>query len=337
LRPFHPILANSHFLTLAGNFWRRRLDTERFPVESKLYQTEPDVQVLVQSQRPEGEVLGEIVLTHGLEGSGESGYMRSLSQAGLEAGFAMHRFHMRTCGGTAHLCPTLYHAGLTSDLLAVLKQFEQQGRTPVYLAGFSLGGNVALKLAGELGESAGSLIAATCAASTPIDLAASVRRMGQIDNRIYERRFLRRMCERLISTGRYTQADFRGIRSLFEIDDKITAPSFGFQGAEHYYATQSSNQFLERIRVPTLVVQAKDDTFIPFDIFRHPAFESNPHLTLVTPETGGHLGFISRKRPRFWLDGEILGWIQRQVKSQKSKGKSQKCFGSNDLRVPGAL
>jgi len=84
-------------------------------------------------------------------------------------------------------------------------------------------------------------------------------------------------------------------------------------------------------------VQAKDDTFSPFDIFRHPAFESNPHLTLVTPETGGHLGFISRKRPRFWLDGEILGWIQRQVKSQKSKGKSQKCFGSNDLRVPGAL
>ncbi len=82
-----------------------------------------------------------IVLAHGLEGSGESGYMRSLAQAGLEAGFAISRFHMRTCGGTAHLCPTLYHAGLTSDLLAVPQQFEQQGRTPVYLAGFSLGGN----------------------------------------------------------------------------------------------------------------------------------------------------------------------------------------------------
>ncbi len=312
MRPFRPILPNHHLLTIAGNFWPRRLDIERYPVESKLYRTEPGVQVLVQSQRPQGEALGEIILTHGLEGSGESGYMRSLSQAGLEAGFAMHRFHMRTCGGTAHLCPTLYHAGLTSDLLAVVRQFEQQGRTPVYLAGFSLGGNVTLKLAGELGESAGSLIAGICATSTPIDLAACVKRMGRIDNRYYERRFLRRMCERLISTGRYTQADLRGMRSLFVIDDKITAPSFGFHGAEHYYATQSSNQFLDRILVPTLLIQAQDDTFVPFDIFRHPAFESNPHLTLVTPKTGGHLGFIARDKPRFWVDGAILGWIQLQ-------------------------
>jgi predicted alpha/beta-fold hydrolase len=310
LRPFRPIVANNHVLTIAGNFWPRRLDTERYPVEAKLYRTEPGVQVLVQSQRPHGEALGEIILTHGLEGSGESGYMRSLSQAGLEAGFAMHRFHMRTCGGTAHLCPTLYHAGLTSDHLAVLRQFEQQGRTPVYLAGFSLGGNVTLKLTGELGESARSLIAGVCALSTPIDLAACVKRMGRIDNRYYEQRFLRRMRERLISTGRYTQADLRGLRSLFAIDDKVTAPSFGFQGAEHYYATQSSNQFLEHIRVPTLVIQAQDDTFVPFEIFRHPAFESNPHLTLVTPKTGGHLGFISREKPRFWVDEAILGWIR---------------------------
>ena len=86
MRPFRPILANHHFLTIAGNFWTRRLDTERYPVETKLYQTEPGVQVLVQSQRPEGEARGEIILAHGLEGSGESGYMRSLSQAGLEAG-----------------------------------------------------------------------------------------------------------------------------------------------------------------------------------------------------------------------------------------------------------
>ena len=122
------------------------------------------------------------------------------------------------------------------------------------------------------------------------------------------------MCERLISTGRYTQADLRGMRSLFEIDDKITAPSFGFRGAEHYYATQSANQFLDRIRIPTLVVQAQDDTFIPFEIFRHPAFETNPNLKLLTPKNGGHLGFISRHKPRFWLDGEILEWIQMQTR-----------------------
>jgi predicted alpha/beta-fold hydrolase len=320
LRPFRPIVANNHILTTIGNFWPRRLDVERYPVESKLYQTEPGVQVLVQEQRPTGPLRGEIVLAHGLEGSGESGYMRSLAQAGLEARFAISRFHMRTCGGTAHLCPTLYHAGLTSDLLSVLRQFEQQGRTPVYLAGFSLGGNVALKLTGELGDSAGRLIAATCAVSTPIDLAACARRLGRIDNRLYERRFLRRMCERLIATGRYSKADFQGIRSIFQIDDKITAPSFGFHGAEHYYATQSANQFLERIRIPTLVVQAQDDTFIPFEIFRHPAFETNPHLKLLTPKNGGHLGFISRHKPRFWLDGEILEWIQGHKPLPDSRG-----------------
>jgi predicted alpha/beta-fold hydrolase len=311
LEPFRPILPNHHFLTIAGNFWPRQLDTTRFPVESKLYRTEADVQVLVQSQRPAGQPRGEIVLTHGLEGSGESGYMRSLSQAALEAGFAVHRFHMRTCGGTAHLCPTLYHAGLTSDLLSVLRQLDQQGRTPVHLAGFSLGGNVALKLTGELGAAAGGLIAATCAISTPIDLAACARRLGRIDNRVYERRFVRRMCARLISTGRYTAADFRDLRSIYAIDDKITAPSFGFRDAEHYYATQSSNQFLDRIRVPTLIVQAQDDTFIPFEIYRLPVFETNPHLTLLAPERGGHLGFISRGKPRFWLDGVILDWVAR--------------------------
>jgi hypothetical protein len=328
LRPFRPIVANNHVLTTIGNFWPRRLDLERFPVEAKLYSTEPDVQVLVQEQRPAVPPLGEIVLAHGLEGSGESGYMRSLAQAGLEAGFAVNRFHMRTCGGTAHLCPTLYHAGLTSDLLSVLKQFEQQGRTPVYLAGFSLGGNVTLKLTGELGDNAARLIAGACAVSTPIDLFACAKRLGRIDNRLYERRFLRRMCERLIATGRYTKADFRGIRSIFQIDDKITAPSFGFRGAEHYYATQSANQFLDRIRVPTLVIQALDDTFIPFEIFRHPAFESNSNLELRTPSHGGHLGFISRRKPRFWLDGEILDWVQIQMVGRTPRSAADPLVGS---------
>jgi predicted alpha/beta-fold hydrolase len=232
---------------------------------------------------------------------------------------------MRTCGGTAHLCPTLYHAGLTSDLLALLELFQSEGRAPAYLVGFSLGGNVALKLAGELGESAGRLIAGVCAVSTPIDLAACARRLGQLENRIYERRFLRRMCDRLIATGRYTDADFRGIRSIFDIDDKITAPSFGFHGAEHYYATQSANQFLERIRAPTLIVQAQDDTFIPFEIFRGPVFESNPCITLLAPLQGGHLGFISRDKPRFWLDETIIEWIQAQDSANRQAGDRRLC------------
>src|SRR5205823_5426478 len=137
----------------------------------------------------EGPPAGEIVMVHGLEGSGATGYMRSLSAAALRAGFAAHRFHMRTCGGTERHCATLYHAGLTADLLAVLRQFRQAGRAAAFLVGFSLGGNVVLKLAGELGDAARPLIRGVCAVSTPLDLAACARRIAEPDNRLYQARF----------------------------------------------------------------------------------------------------------------------------------------------------
>jgi hypothetical protein len=309
LRPFDPLLRNPHWQTIAGHYWPRPFDAVRYPVERRLYRTEPEVQVLVEIQRPQGAARGELVMVHGLEGSGEAGYMRSLSHAGLAAGFGVHRFHMRTCGGTEHLCPTLYHSGLTSDLLAVLREMQREGRAPVWLVGFSLGGNVVLKLAGELGHDAQPLISGVCAASVPIDLAACARRIGRRDNRVYEQRFLRRMRARLCATGRYRQADFAGVRSIFEMDDRITAPSFGFRGARHYYSTQSSNQFLESVRVPTLIVQAKDDTFIPFEVFDHAALRENPWVRLLTTEYGGHLGFIARQRPRLWLDGTVIEWV----------------------------
>ena len=127
-RPFKPLFPEPHFQTIAGHFWRRKLDTERWPVDSRLIETEPGVQVLVESQTPGVAPRGGIVMVHGLEGSGAAGYMRSLSQTALERGFAAHRFHMRTCGGTEHLCQTLYHAGLTSDLLAALRTFQAERR-----------------------------------------------------------------------------------------------------------------------------------------------------------------------------------------------------------------
>ena len=116
MRPFEPLFRNPHILTILGNFWPRDYDEASYPVESRLVRTEDNTHVLVQTQRPLGEAAGEVVLAHGLEGSGDAGYIRSMARAALEAGFVAHRFHMRTCGGTAHLCKTLYHGGLTSDL-----------------------------------------------------------------------------------------------------------------------------------------------------------------------------------------------------------------------------
>ena len=308
--PFRPLFRSPHLQTIAAHFWQRPDAAREFPIERRLCRTEADTQVLVCSQRPLGVVRGELFMVHGLEGSGQAGYIRSLSTAALRAGFAAHRFHMRTCGGTEHLCNTLYHAGLTSDLISVLREFRSQGHAPAILAGFSLGGNVVLKLAGELGEAAKDLIRGVCSVSAPLDLAACARRIAQPDNRLYEARFVRAMRQRLCATGRYQPHQFDGLRTVLELDDRFTAPSFGFGNAENYYRTQSAIGYLGGLRVPTLMIQAKDDTFVPFSIYQVPEVLNNPWIRLVTSEFGGHLGFIGRSPHRLWSDGVIMEWIQ---------------------------
>jgi uncharacterized protein len=263
----------------------------------------------VHSQRPHTPPTGEIVMVHGLEGSGEAGYVRGLGASALRAGFAVHRFHMRTCGGTEHLCRTLYHAGLTSDLLCVLRQLRAEGSTPVFLVGFSLGGNVVLKLAGELESGAAEWIRGVCAVSSPLDLAACVRRIAQWENRIYESRFVERMRKRLCATGRYRPADFAGIHSLFDIDDRLTAPSFGFGDAETYYRTQSSARYLQHIRVPTLIIHAKDDPLVPFESCQSARACGNPYIEHCVTAHGGHLGFLGHKPHRFWLEDTVMEWV----------------------------
>ena len=309
--PFQPLFRNPHLQTIAGHYWKRP-SGDAFPVERRYVQTEPGVQVLVESQRPPGRAAGEIVMVHGLEGSGEAGYMQSLSALALRAGFAAHRFNMRTCGGTERLSQTLYHAGLTSDLVAVLREFRREGHEPAFLVGFSLGANVVLKLAGEMGEDALPLVGGVCGVSAPLDLSACAHRIAEPDNRLYERRFVNRMRDRLCATGRYSIDDFAGLDTVIGIDQRITAPSFGFGDAENYYRTQSALRFLAGIRVPVLLIQAKDDTFIPFEIFGSEAVRSNSRIELLATEHGGHLGFIGRKPQRFWADQAIIDWIQLQ-------------------------
>lgn len=303
MTPFVPLFRNPHLQTVAAHYWRRPESSA--PLDRRFIATEPGVQVLVETQRPVGEARGDIVMVHGLEGSGNAGYIRSLSAAAVDAGFAAHRFHMRTCGGTEHLCDTLYHAGLTSDLLAVVGQL----RVPVFLIGFSLGGNVVLKLAGELGGNAVGTVAGVCAVSTPLDLAACARRIAEPDNRVYEARFVRRMRARLCATGRFTARDFAGLRTVMDLDDRITAPSFGFGNAAHYYRTQSAIGYLDAICVPALLIQAKDDTFVPFPIYESAPVRSNPRIELVATDYGGHLGFLGRRPYRLWADHAIMNWI----------------------------
>jgi uncharacterized protein len=302
--PFEPLFRNPHLETIAAHYWPRPDAEAAFPIKRYFVRTEPDVEVLVESQQAEAPV-AYIVLLHGLEGSGKAGYMRSMSAAALKAGFAVHRFHMRSCGGTHHRSNTLYHAGLTSDLLFFLRQLEG----PAYVVGYSLGGNVALKLAGELGASAAPVLAGVVAVSTALDLAACAWRIHQPENFLYERRFVRNMRARLRSTGRYTAKDLEGLDSVIAIDDRITAPSFGFGDAENYYRTQSALGFLGAIRVPVLLIQSKDDTFVPFAVFESEIVRRNRCIQLLATDHGGHLGFLARRPPRLWLDETVIQWI----------------------------
>jgi uncharacterized protein len=311
---FDPIVKNPHVLTILGNYWPRGYDFSVFPPgEARYIQTEPGVQVLVETQRPAVPPRGEVLLLHGLEGSGRSGYMISMSHHALSAGFTVHRFHMRTCGGTEHLSPTLYHAGLTSDLIAFLRKNAAQ--IPLFLIGFSLGGNVAIKASAE----APDLIAGTASISAPIDLARATKALNRPENRIYENRFVARMKQRLIRTGRYRAVDLAACRTVYAIDDLATAPSFGFGTADRYYETQSALRFIPQIRVPVLMITAQDDTLIPYGMYLDPAVQNNPHIQVIAPEHGGHLGFLSRTAPRFWLDKIVIDWVEEQSARVASK------------------
>jgi uncharacterized protein len=317
LQPFKPFFKNPHLSTIAGNFWRRP-SMDLWPVEAVEYQTEPSIRILVHTQRPETP-RAEIVMVHGLEGSSQAGYARSMSVEALKSGYAVHRMNLRSCGGTESLAISNYHSGQTSDVLHILRERKRASRLPVFLVGFSLGGNIALKLAGELGDAGGDLLAGVCAVSTPIDLAACATALGDSRNIIYDRRFLfslkRKIRRRhLQNPVMYPLEPLSRIRTIFDFDDLYTGPLFGFGDAATYYRTQSSHQFLEHIRVPTQVVIAKDDPLVPFRVYDHPAFDRNPHLRLVAVDHGGHLGFIARRRPRFWLDGLVIGWVEERMR-----------------------
>jgi predicted alpha/beta-fold hydrolase len=168
------------------------------------------------------------------------------------------------------------------------------------------------------------LIAGVCAVSTPIDLHACVRAIGKRSNWLYEQRFVKRLCERYRrrhagAPGRFPLDGIGQVRTIYQFDDRFTAKAFGFGDAANYYRTQSSLGFLASIQVPALLLQAKDDPMVPFEIFTGSELRSNPNLTLVATGHGGHLGFISRDLPRFWADEVLTGWISSQASQTNSE------------------
>jgi predicted alpha/beta-fold hydrolase len=316
----HPLLAGADLMTVAGTFWPRRYP--RLPgATERLVETEPGTRILLHCHwQREPERHPALVLVHGLEGSSDSGYILGTAEKAWQAGFHVVRMNQRNCGGTDHLTPTLYNSSLSGDVRAVVAELIERDRIgEVFAAGFSLGGNLVMKMAGEMGEQAPPQLTAVVAISPSLDLAACAQALEQPRNCVYERHFLRRLKQRIrhkarLFPGRYQLNGIGGIRTIREFDDRITAPYSGFRDADDYYFRASALRVIGRVRLPALLVAAEDDPMVPFASFDRPEIHQQPFLRLFAPRRGGHCGFISRRRgkERFWAEQVIVEYCRFQ-------------------------
>ena len=326
-RPFvpHRFLKQGDVQTFGAYLWPRRFRSgDRTQDEERLFQVEPQSQVLAhcrwQSNRTEHPSL---VMWHGMEGSTASAYMLSTADKAFRSGLNVIRVNFRNCGGTEHLSPTLYHAGLSSDLRAVIAELIARDHlTRLFIAGFSLGGNMALKLAGEYGDNPPPEVKAVVAVSPSVNLRLSTSLMARRRNWIYQHDFLQRLKNRIkvkekLFPDLYDSTGLKGVRSMQQFDNNYVAPHFGFADANDYYAKASSLPFISRIRIPTLIIHAEDDPFIPFEPLRDPSIAANPYVLLLATERGGHVAFVSATsgEDRFWAESRLVEFCNLAVQS----------------------
>ncbi len=265
-----------------------------------------------------------LLLVHGLEGSSESAYMLGTAEKAWAAGFSVVRLNQRNCGGTEHLTPTLYHSGRSGDFRAIVLELIERDRLPeVFAAGFSMGGNLILKMAGEFGDSAPQELRGIVAVAPCFDLAACADALGEPRNFVYNRHFVKRLKLRIrhkaglfpeiYSTNGFFE-DLRRVGTVRDFDQVITAPFCGFAGADDYYERSSAMHLLAAIAKPTLILTAQDDPFVPFSTFANQAIRENPDIALLAPQYGGHCGFISQESgaERFWSEARIVEFCKRQ-------------------------
>jgi uncharacterized protein len=305
-------LRGGHRQTLASFFLPRRLSVP--PAEKRLIEVESGVQVLCHCHwQTDRENALTVIIVHGLEGSSESQYMLGIAAKGMAAGMNVVRMNQRNCGGTDALSPTLYHSGRSQDIAAVAKNLQLQDRISRFaLAGFSMGGNLVLKLAGEWGKGGPPQFRAVAAVCPSVNLAASADALHVPANRLYEYYFMWQLRRRLRAKARlfpgvFDTARMRGVTSLRDFDDKVTAHYCGFEGASDYYERSAAANVVDRIAVPTLILHAANDPFIRILPETRRKILSNPHITFVETEDGGHCSFLAQP------DGDDGRWAERQV------------------------
>src|SRR5260370_14846280 len=306
-------LNNGHLQTIAGNYLAR---VKHLPAAG--------VQLVEVSQATVNQIASQVlchchwqpeevraarptaIIVHGLEGSSDSQYVVGNSNKLWRAGCNVVRMNMRNCGDTEALSPTLYHSGLSNDVLVVMNFFvEQYGLQSMSLIGYSMGGNLVLKLAGELGTTAPAVLRSVIGVSPAVDLQPSADALHLPQNRLSELKFLHNLLRRfrrkaMLFPRAYDRNLATGIRSLREFADRITALYSGFTGADDYYYRAAATRVLDRIAVPRLILHALDDPFVRLSAESRDKIDANPNVTMRESRHGGHCAFLAQPAAPFW-------------------------------------
>ncbi len=322
----HPRLKNGHAMTLYAWAWPRRFPGLPQPAP-RYFDVAPDARVLAHCYwQPEPRECATLLGLHGLEASSTAHYMLGLAEKAFAAGFNAVLLNQRNCGGTEELCPGLYHSGLTADPRAVIDELRTLDRLPsIFVAGYSLGGNLALKLAGEYGTAAPPGLLGVAAVSPVMELAECVRALERRSNLAYEWNFVRNLKARMRRKdeawpGRYPLERLRAVRTVRGFDEAFTAPHFGFRDADDYYHRASAMRVADRIAVPALILTAKDDPFVPWEPFVDDRVTKNPHITLELTDHGGHCAFVAAgdRGNVYWAERRVIDFasVLREASSQ---------------------
>jgi predicted alpha/beta-fold hydrolase len=312
----HPLLRSGHAQTLAGVY----LPGHNYPyrAEQRIVRLADGDRVVLHDERTSAWKPGDraALLIHGLAGCHTSGYMQRIAHKLSNRGVRVFRMDLRGCGAGHELASLPYHSGRSEDAAAALEEIARLApRSPVTLVGFSLGGNIALKLAGELEDQPCAHLDSVMSVCPPADLAACSRQIQKRPNTLYDRYFVRRLLEQ-IEMRRHMlppeqAAPFpKPPRNLWEFDNLFTAAICGFGTADNYYAQASSLPLLPRIKLPTLILASRDDPMIPPHALLNAALP--PVVQLHMTDHGGHLGFVGRRgvdADRRWMDWRVVDWV----------------------------
>lgn len=256
-----------------------------------------------------------VIISHGLEGNSERHYSKGMAGYFFQRGWDALAWNCRGCSGEMNRLPRFYHHGATEDLSAVVDHAIQKGYTSISLVGFSMGGSMTLKYLGEKKDNLNTIVKSAVVFSVPCHLGASAQALDQPENRFYLNRFLKKLRKKILAKSvtfpdRISAAGFDAINSFREFDNRYTAPLHGFADADDFYTRASSFPFLARIEIPTLIVNAMNDPFLPEACYPFEIAKNHPKLMLETPAVGGHVGFTLAGRHENWMELRAFEFIQ---------------------------